>query len=71
MNTPNSTPASDAAPAVCTSYLEALYPTIRAKEAIAVAASIDAALGGIPVVGKPRVWTTAVAIGSAARTRSQ
>ncbi|AJF98532.1 hypothetical protein TW95_gp1798 [Pandoravirus inopinatum] len=53
MNTPNSTPASDAAPVVCASYLEALYPAIRAKEAIAAAASIDAALGDIP-----RRWQT-------------
>ncbi|AVK77332.1 hypothetical protein pmac_cds_644 [Pandoravirus macleodensis] len=53
MNAPNPAPASDAAPVVCASYLEALYPTVRAKGAIATAVSVDAALGDIP-----RRWQT-------------
>lgn len=52
MNAPNPS-ASDPAPVVCASHLEALYPTVRAKEAIAIAVSIDAALGDIP-----RRWQT-------------
>lgn len=48
MNAPNPAPTSDAAPAVCASYLEALYPAVRTKGAIAVAVSVDAALGDIP-----------------------
>ncbi|WBR14781.1 hypothetical protein pkur_cds_607 [Pandoravirus kuranda] len=53
MNAPNPAPASDAAPVVCASYLEALYPTVRANGAIAVAVSVDNALGDIP-----RRWQT-------------